>query len=127
MDNLKVAVVDDEEMIRDFMVDAISESGTEHVLSFQNGEAAWDYLKGNDKLDILVSDIDMPFMNGLELLSRVKNSYPGIKCIMMSADPDKENEARNLGADVFLSKPFRLKTLLGLMKTFVEGCDPLVI
>lgn len=117
--NVKIAVVGNDPSTRDFAVDVFAYSVNREVVSFNTGTAAWDYINNSKHIDIIVTDVDMPGMDGLELLKRIKNNYPGKICILMSGQPAHENEARQLGADAFLAKPFDINDLFEIVQTFV--------
>jgi two-component system, response regulator YesN len=89
------------------------------VVSFDNGVAAWDYIKNPESADIIVTDVDIPDLDGIELLKRVKNDYPQKICILMSGKPAHENDARQFGADAFIAKPFDINDLFEIVQTFV--------
>ncbi len=118
---MKIIVVDDYKPIRDFMANALTYCVNREVLTFENGAKAWIYLENQNSFDIVVSDVDMPEMDGLELLSKIKNHYPNKICILMSGDHSNEKSAKELGADAFLAKPFRIKDLFKLVEAFVVG------
>ena len=111
--------MDDDQLTRDFAVDVLAYSVNREVKSFNNGIDAWDYIKNQESADIIVSDIDMPQMNGLELLERVKKEYPKKICILMSSKPGHENDARQRGADAFIAKPFDINDLFEIVQSFV--------
>ncbi|MBF0288394.1 MAG: response regulator [SAR324 cluster bacterium] len=73
-----------------------------------NGVEALDCLKNNLGVDVMITDINMPGMDGLTLLSDVQKHYPHIKSIVVSAYGDMKNirASMNLGAFDFLTKPF---------------------
>jgi two-component system response regulator FlrC len=120
--NVRIAVVDDDKLIRDFLVNALMFCVNREVLGFDNGSSAWDYVQVHDDVDILVSDVNIPGMSGLELLSRIRRKRPTIVCVIMSGDPAAEKHARQLGANAFLAKPFRLKDVFHIVEKFVvEG------
>jgi DNA-binding NtrC family response regulator len=120
--NVKIAVVDDDQLIRDFLVDVLVFCVNRDVLSFDSGSTAWDYLQAHEDVDIIFCDVDLPGMNGLQLLSKTKKKFPNRKCIVMSGDPATEKSAEKLGADTFLAKPFNLKDLFDIVQVFVvEG------
>jgi len=68
---------------------------------------------------LLLSDINMPGMNGLELLKRVKNDFPTLKVVMVTAYGDDANRqaAQSLGADDFITKPVDFKQLRERMQS----------
>lgn len=101
---LKIVAVDDDEGFRCLMV-AVLRRLTGEVSSFESASSAWEHIKAS-RVDILVSDVEMEGMGGLELLSRVKRRLPKVKCILVSGNPGNESLALRLGADAFLQKPF---------------------
>ena len=119
--NVKIAVVEDNNLIRDFVVDTLMFSVNREVISFENALSAWDYFDKNDNSDIIISDVEMPGMDGLELLDRVKNKSPKKIFIVMSADPSYEKRAKELGADAFLAKPFSIEDLFSLVELHIAG------
>ena len=120
--NVTIAVVEDNKLIRELVVNVFMYCVNRDVLSFENGVEAWNYLANQGTADIVVSDVDMPNMNGFELLSKIKERYPNKIFILMSGDPSNEKYAKELGADSFLAKPFNLKDLFNIVQAFViEG------
>jgi signal transduction histidine kinase len=84
----------------------------------KNGQEALNVLGENPQIDLLVSDINMPEITGLELLNIVKVKYPLLKTIIMTAYGDKENvrTAMNQGAFDFIIKPFNKNDLTQTIK-----------
>lgn len=74
-----------------------------------SGEEAKDYLESNgtQNLNQILSDINMPGMNGLELLKWIKDNYPELKVAMITAYGDQNNykQAVEYGADDYMTKP----------------------
>lgn len=98
-------VVDDEDGMRDLLRGVTEGIIKREVPSFVNGLDAWEFVQEND-VRVIISDINMPFMDGLELLKHVKQSYPHIIFVIVSAKPENATEAERLGADFFFAKPF---------------------
>lgn len=117
--NIKIAVIDDDLLVRDFMVTVLMYCVNRDVLSFDNGLAAWKYIKGHESPDIIISEIDVSGLNGFELMAKFKEKSPDKKCLLMSADPSNEQPARNSGADAFLAKPVTVNDLFSVVETFV--------
>jgi CheY-like chemotaxis protein len=111
--------VDDDQLTRDFAVDVLAYSVNREVKSFSNGIDAWNYIRNPESADIILSDIDMPEMDGLELLKRVKREYPQKICILMSSKAAHEAAARQFGADAFIAKPFDINDLFEIVQAFV--------
>ncbi|MEA3463642.1 MAG: response regulator [Patescibacteria group bacterium] len=104
-----ILIVDDEESIRQVMVDFFTIFGAE-IFTAVNSDAALDIIK-EEKVDLIISDQDMPpGPSGIELLVEVKQYYKHIVFILISAYNLKK-EAEMAGADAFLQKRFSLSKL----------------
>jgi len=81
------------------------------VVSETTGEAAISRLK-IDRPDVMLLDVRLPGMSGLEVLKRAKELHPNARVIMVSAveRPDVQSEAKAYGADGFVTKPFDFST-----------------
>lgn len=112
-----IAVIDDDDLFRRTTATVLSRKMKQNVLSFQSGEDAFDHLEKLNGIDVILSDINMPGMNGLEFLEKVKKQYPRKICILMSGYPGNEDTALKRGADGYISKPFTLRKLSELMST----------
>ena len=116
---MSILVVDDETDIRALFEQKFRKEIRDNVFTFEfahSGEAALELLNENGSNIILIlSDINMPGMSGLELLRRVRGIYPEAppKVFMLTAYGDKENRERAdvLGADDFLTKPIDFSNL----------------
>lgn len=77
------------------------------IIGFTNSIKAWEYIQKNS-IDIILADMVMPCMSGLDLLKKVKEIHPGIPFIIISAYDKKKyiHEAHKLGAYRYLVKPF---------------------
>ena len=104
----KVLVVDDEEGLRETLA-AILEGAGHQVETEPDGVAALERLAQDPEFDLVIADLRMPRMDGLELLRRVRASYPEIDLLAMTAYDSWESavEAMRLGAYNYLRKPFR--------------------
>lgn len=100
-------------------MNALTYSVNREVKGFENGNKAWHFLQQGGRADIMISDVDMPVMNGLELMSRVKRQFPNIIFIVMSGVPAYEHQARQGGADAFLAKPFEINDLFKIVQHYV--------
>ena len=117
--NVKIAVIDDDLLVRDFMVTVLMYCVNRDVLSFDNGLAAWRYIEDYESPDIIISEIDVSGLNGFELMAKFKEKSPGKKCLLMSDNPANEQPARDSGADAFLAKPVSVNNLFNVVQTFV--------
>lgn len=110
---MKILVVDDETDIKALFEQRFRREIRENQISFVfafSGEEALEYLKKHEHEAVLIlSDINMPGMSGLELLKIIKQSVyvppPIVMMITAYGDADNYNIAKSLGADDFLTKP----------------------
>ena len=117
--NVKIAVIDGDLLVWDFISTVLMFCVNRDVLSFDNGMAAWRYMEGADSPDIIISEVDVSGLNGFELLAKFKEKYPAKKCLLMSANPDDEQIARDSGADAFLAKPVSVNDLFRVVEAFI--------
>lgn len=115
---LRILVVDDEEDVELLFRQRFRKEVNDNKvnLHFANsGLTALELLKDVSHQDIIVilSDINMPGMTGLELLEKIKAQYPNKKVMMISAYGNEQymNEAEQKGADDFFTKPVDFKLL----------------
>ena len=120
----KILVVDDERDIQTLFEQRfrkeIKNGEMDFVFAF-SGEEALEYMKSHDQEAVLIlSDINMPGMSGLELLKHIKEKYekPPPVVMMITAYGDEENytQAMKLGADDFLTKPVDFTALKEKLK-----------
>ncbi|HOP05779.1 MAG TPA: response regulator [candidate division Zixibacteria bacterium] len=105
--SISILIVDDELMMRNLLMKILSREGY-RINTAEDGVAALEYLK-NNKVDIVISDMKMPRMDGFELLSIIKKDHPEIGVIIMTAygDTYTVKDALLLGADEYVTKPFK--------------------
>ena len=103
-----ILVVDDDEMIRDMLYDLFEEEHRCHTA--ETAERALSYLE-TGHYDVILTDISMPGLSGVELLGRVRQSQPLTPVIIITGMQDQSlaQGLLKLGAYHFLLKPFRLE------------------
>lgn len=106
----RILVVDDEPDFESLIVRNFRKKIRKKELEFVfagNGAEALEFLKKDANIDMVISDINMPILDGLTLLDRLMHNYPDIKAVIVSAydDMDKIRTAMNRGAFDFLTKP----------------------
>ena len=113
----KLVVADDSPFLNKMIVDALEKTGFRNIQSFKNGADAWEYIysqkNGNgditERIACIVSDIEMPQMDGLHLTKRVKDDdiLKNIPVYLFSSLINEQMEAkcRSVGADGQFSKP----------------------
>ncbi|UXR64014.1 sigma-54 dependent transcriptional regulator [Bdellovibrio bacteriovorus] len=104
----RILVVDDEESIREFLEIMLKKEGYEITLA-EDGQKAKDLLT-KKTFDMIISDLQMPHVTGIELLKHVKESYPDTVFMLITAFGTTETavEAMKMGAYDYLTKPFKI-------------------
>jgi len=109
---MKIMVVDDEEDVQILFKQRFRKEIRSGTIEFKfafSAESALDYLKneGESNISQIFSDINMPGMNGIELLKRIKEKYRHLKVSMITAYADESNfqEAKEYGCDDYFTKP----------------------
>lgn len=122
-DSRKILVVDDEENARIGLTKLLSQEGYE-VDSAADGEEALERLS-RKPVNLVISDINMPGMNGLAFLRELNRRYPGTAVIMITAFGEVESylDAMNLGAFEYLHKPIRVEELKSVMRKVLDPPD----
>ena len=116
----RILVVDDEKSMREILEIFLENEGY-FVSVANNGETAVEALK-RDIFDLIISDMKMPRMGGLELLKNVKESSPDTIFVVMTAFGTTESavEAMKLGAYDYIQKPFKMDDIRLVVKNALE-------
>jgi len=112
----RILIVDDEENTRLGLSKLLSQEGFDVELA-GNGTEALEILR-RERIHLVISDINMPDMNGIMFLREISRRFPSTNVIMITAYGGVESylEAMNLGALEYLHKPLRLDELRSVMK-----------
>jgi two-component system, response regulator, stage 0 sporulation protein F len=112
----RILVVDDEENARIALSKILAREGYE-VASAGNGYEALNYLRGKE-VELIITDINMPEMNGLTFLRELSRSHPDSNVIMVTAYGEVESyiEAMNLGAFEYINKPVKIDELKKIIR-----------
>jgi len=105
-----ILVVDDDDIIRDTLYELVSENYSCHTAKTAEEAVAW--LEA-ERYDVVLTDISMPGLSGLELLVHVRQKYPATPVIIISgiSDRDHAEGLMRLGAFNYLLKPFQLEVV----------------
>ena len=119
----KILIVDDEENTRLGLTKLLAHEGYD-VASVADGQEALGFLR-SQKVQLVISDINMPGMNGLSFLRELVRNYPSTHVIMITAYGEVESylEAMNLGAFEYIHKPVRLEEIKSVMEK-ITGRKP---
>jgi two-component system response regulator AtoC len=113
VESMKILVVDDEALVRDIIRKGLSQMGGFNVEVAQSGPEAIEKIE-KDVFDLVLTDLKMPGMDGLELLKTIKGTRPEVMVILMTAYGSIETavEAMRIGANDYITKPVDLNELL---------------
>lgn len=116
-----ILIVDDEENARLGLSKLLAHEGY-MVASAATGQEALEYL-GRANVQLVISDINMPGMNGLLFLRELARNYPSLHVIMITAYGGVESylEAMNYGAFEYLHKPVKLEELKSVLRKLTNG------
>ena len=116
----RILVVDDEESMRQLLEIALGKDGHRITLA-DSGKAATKLIDQNS-FDLVISDIKMPDMSGVDVLRHVKETEPGTPVIMVTAYASAETavEGLRLGAYDYLTKPFKVDELKANIRNALE-------
>jgi two-component system chemotaxis response regulator CheY len=112
---MRVLIVDDSSFVRNYLRAVLEGHGFECVES-AHGRAALDALSASDRFDVALVDVNMPVMNGLELVKALRSHsfHSRMKVVMVTTEADHAliEAALKAGADEYLMKPFDEESLM---------------
>lgn len=116
MEQIKVLLVDDEDEFVKSLSERIRMRDFESGVAL-NGEQALNLLD-KDIPDVMVLDLKMPGIGGMEVLKRMKKTYPQVEVVMLTGHGSEkdEQEARRLGVFEYLEKPTEMDKLVAVIK-----------
>jgi two-component system response regulator (stage 0 sporulation protein F) len=116
MANSKVLICDDEEGVRESLKLVLGDHY--NLLVVDSGEMALEVLSHSKDIKIMLLDIKMPQISGLDTLQEIKKKYPSLKIVMVTGYKSVETavEAARLGACGYIVKPFKSQEILETVK-----------
>lgn len=119
-ESIKILVVDDVADVRNQLARVLARRGY-HAVTASDGRKAIGLLSRDPDIDLVVTDIDMPDVNGHELLAWIRENRPELATVMITTLPgsDVMFDAYDEGADYFISKPFRATTVTNIVEYLV--------
>ena len=118
----KVLVIDDSRTIRQMVAEALSESGYE-VVEAESGADGLGKLEQHSGIAVVLCDVNMPDMDGLEMLAAVKakERYASLPIFMLTTEGKSAvvQQAKQLGAKGWIIKPFKPEQLVALVRKIV--------
>ncbi len=113
----KIIIVDDNDLIRTLLRGILRAEDCEIIGEARNGTLALELIE-KSKPDIVLLDVLMPEMDGLETLQNIKQQYPEIVVVMITGSPSKDNVKESIqgGASGFIVKPFNSAKVIETLK-----------
>ncbi len=123
--DLTVLLVEDNAFEQKLARLSLQELGFETVVTASNGKEALDKLEKYAGINLVVSDWNMPTMNGLELLERVRELFPDMPFVMLTGNnfEDQVADAKKAGIFAYVLKPFTLEILRQKITAVVRNVD----
>ena len=123
MSDFRVIVIDDERIVGQ-MIKASMEPDGYKVETFLNAEPAFARLR-QEKFDVVITDLKMKGIDGMEVLRTIKTAYPEIKVIMITAfaSLDSAVEAMKSKVDGFFAKPVKIKDLKECVRKLLDPTE----
>ncbi len=118
----KILIAEDSQTMRSLIASTISVMGDYELIEAANGFEALRILP-REKVDLVITDINMPDINGLELISFIKNNpnYKETPLFIISTEGSEKDREKglSLGADAYLVKPFNPEELQALIRQYL--------
>ncbi len=118
-----ILIIDDSESIREVVASALEQSGY-NVIKGINGLDGLKCLKEAEAIDLIVTDLNMPIMDGISFLKEVRSidTYKYLPVIILTTESQeqKKQEAKNAGATGWIIKPFSKEKLLEVIKKVIR-------
>lgn len=116
-----ILVVDDEERLRKALARSLAQENCQ-VLTAASGDEAIRILE-ETKIDLVITDLVMPGMDGMMLVRNIKRTHPSVRTIIITAygTDESRHEAEALGVSCYLAKPFDLSYLRSKVRELIFG------
>ena len=128
MEKRNILVIDDEKSICFILENTLKNEF--NVISFSDGIEGLSYLENGNIPDLIISDLDMPGINGFLFLEKIRNSgfFDNIPVIILSGNDESTDKIKcfELGADDYVSKPFIPKEIMARVKRRLDARDKLL-
>ncbi|WP_200414249.1 response regulator [Arcobacter sp. FWKO B] len=112
---LKLLFVEDEEDLTSIISDTLKKLGANFLIA-KNGKEGLEIFQNNPDIDVVITDINMPIMNGLDMITEIKK-ISNVEVVIMSAHTESEyiDRSKALGVEHYLLKPFDFLKFIDLV------------
>ncbi len=114
-----ILLVEDEDRLRQILKKMLGMFNYE-VFEAENGQSALSLLTTHhNQVDLIISDINMPKMNGTELFQNITEKYPHIRCLLTTGylEEHEKESIKNMGVQGIIFKPYQVKEVLQMVQT----------
>lgn len=117
----KTILIVEDESVNQFFFEMALKKTKANLFFVSDGCEAVEMVKENDEIDLVLMDIRLPKMDGIEATLQIKKLFPEMPIIIQTANalPSVYESAMNSGCDEFITKPIKLETLLSLLKKYL--------
>ncbi len=123
MEKFKIVILEDQQDINDLIAIHLKQNNFDYV-QFFSGKDFLKYLSNNNTFHLLILDLMLPEVDGIEILKRMKDdqSYKNIPVIILTAKSDESDKivGLELGSDDYITKPFSVKELVARIKVILK-------
>ena len=121
--NLKTVIVDDHKIFGEGFCSLLESNNFRVVRVFQNSKNALNYLKKNNRIELIFSDVNIPDINGVNFVKKIREFNDDVKIIMISMYTDKNivHECLKNGANGYLSKNCSIDYILATVKKSINN------
>lgn len=117
---MKIGIVEDEKTLRDHLAQGLRSAGYSIEMA-EDGEEGW-YLAQEFELDLIVVDLGLPKVSGMELIKRIRNNKDKVPILVLTARGNWQDkvEALEIGADDYVVKPFQLEEIVARVNALLR-------
>lgn len=121
--NETILVVDDEEMLREILAESLSDEGYKVLLAADGFEALRIYNERKKEINLIITDLGMPHMTGIELYEKLSAITPDVKVVVSSGflDVTKKSELMSKGIKDVLTKPYKFEVIFSTIRRVIDG------
>lgn len=120
---MKILVVDDSSTMRRIIKNTLARIGHKDILEGADGDEGWNALLSNESVDLIITDWNMPNMNGLQLVKKIRSTrkYDDVPIIMVTTEGGKVEviTALKAGVNNYIVKPFTPQVLKEKLSAFI--------
>ncbi|MCP4650763.1 MAG: response regulator [PVC group bacterium] len=120
MGKMKILIIDDEAIIREIFLSAFDEY---EIIPAASGEEALNILDANKNIPLVVADISMPGLSGVDLIRQIKDKNPDGRIIVLTGYSSKNEEVKAVcqQTDGYIEKPFDIGKTQNIFKNLLQG------